>query len=189
MSYQFISLNVNGLRTTNRGLPKRRKLFTWLKNLGADVVVLQETHSDSKLGQVIENEWGGKFFFSHGGRNSKGVAILFHPSLKLEIVNECSCPDGRFIVLKVLLNRITVTLGNVYGPNYDDISIFEKFFNCCEELDSGILVIGGDWNFVFDTKMDRASAARRIANNNRCRDFVNQFIENKNLVDIWRLLL
>ena len=187
MIYQFISLNVNGLRTTNRGLPKRRKLFTWLKNLGAEIVLLQETHSDPRLGQVIENEWGGKCYFSHGDRNSRGVCILFHPSLKLEIVDERSCSDGRFVVLKVLLNGVAVTIGNVYGPNYDNINIFERFFSCCEELDSGIFVIGGDWNFVFDVRIDRASTARRIANNNRCRDFVNQFIEHKNLVDIWRL--
>ena len=144
MIYQFISPNVNGLRTTNRGLPKRRKLFTWLKNLGAEIVLLQETHSDPRLGQVIENEWGGKCYFSHGDRNSRGVCILFHPSLKLEIVDERSCSDGRFVVLKVLLNGVAVTIGNVYGPNYDNIIIFERFFSCCEELDSGIFVIGGD---------------------------------------------
>lgn len=148
---------------------------------------LQETHSDPGLGQVIEAEWGGKCYFSHGDRNSRGVCILFHPSLKIKIVDERLCSEGRFIVLKVLLNGVAVTIGNVYGPNHDNIGSFERFFNCCEDLDSGIFVIGGDWNFVFDAKIDRASMARRIANNNRCRDFVNQFIEHKNLVDIWRL--
>ena len=44
----------------DRGIPKRRKLFTWLKGLAPDVVFLQETHSDENLGKLIENEWGGK---------------------------------------------------------------------------------------------------------------------------------
>ena len=90
------------------------------KKIGAEIVLLQETHSDPRLGQVIENEWGGKCYFSHGDRNSRGVCILFHPSLKLEIVDERSCSDGRFVVLKVLLNGVAVTIGNVYGPNYDE---------------------------------------------------------------------
>ena len=58
---------------------------------------LQETHSDPGLGQVIEAELGGKCYFSHGDRNSRGVCILFHPSLKIKIVDERLCSDGRFI--------------------------------------------------------------------------------------------
>ena len=79
MMLKIISLNVNGLRTTDHGLPKRRKLFTWLKSMRADVVFLQETHSDDQLGQVIENEWGGNCYFAHGDRNSRGWRFYLIP--------------------------------------------------------------------------------------------------------------
>ena len=174
MAVTVTSLNVNGLRTMDRGLPKRRKLFTWLKNISSDVVFLQETHSDSHLGQIIEKEWGGKCYFSHGDRNSRGVAVLLNPSLKFEVVNVRLCTEGRFVVLKAVINGAAVTFGNIYGPNADDTSVFESFFNCCEELNSDAMIFGGDWNFVFEAKIDRVSTAKRVANNNRCRDLVSQ---------------
>ena len=79
MKTKIVSLNAIGLRTTNTAIPKRRKLFTWLKNTSADVIFLQETHSDHQLVDIICNEWGAKCYFAHGDNKSRGVAIFFTP--------------------------------------------------------------------------------------------------------------
>ena len=76
MHTKFISLNVNGLGMVNSGMPKRRKVFTWLKRQQADIFFLQETHSVPNDETFWLSEWGGLGFFSHGDDKSRGVAIL-----------------------------------------------------------------------------------------------------------------
>lgn len=46
-------------------------------------------------------------------------------------------------------------------------------------------IIGGDFNCVLDAYLDRSSAKRAPHSNSRI--FLNAFINNYNLVDIWRL--
>ena len=186
MIVNIASLNVNGLRTMDNAVPKRRKIFTWFKQLKLDVILLQETHSDSGLERIIRSEWGGQAFFAHGDSRSKGVAILFKPELDAKVTEIKTCPEGRFVALKVELNNTGVLLANVYGPNSDCPDIFSQLFQVCEEINGDLMIIGGDWNFVFDVKKDRISTSHRVRNNDRCRSRVEIFMEHKGLVDIWR---
>jgi len=48
------------------------------------------------------------------------------------------------------------------------------------------LVIGGDFNCVLDTYLDRSSF--KISQQSNSRKLLNAFINNSNLVDIWRLM-
>ena len=80
---KIVSLNVNGLRSSNDPL-KRRKIFKWLKVNGYDIVFLQETHSDSTVEKIWQREWGGQALFAHGDTRSCGVAILFNPNAKVD---------------------------------------------------------------------------------------------------------
>ena len=187
MIFNIASLNVNGLRTMDKAVPKRRKLFTWFKQLKLDAILLQETHSDSGLERIIKSEWGGQAYFSHGDNRSRGVAILFNPDFDGKVNEVKTCSEGRYVVLSMELNHTNVVLANVYGPNWDRPDSFSQFFHDCEEIDSDFLIIGGDWNFVFNIKMDRISASRRASNNDRCRDRVQTFMGHRGLVDIWRL--
>ena len=45
---------------------------------------LQVTYSDVSLEDFWRAEWGGEIFFSHGSQHSRGVMILFRPSLCLK---------------------------------------------------------------------------------------------------------
>ena len=74
-----VSLNIRGL---NKSI-KRRKLFRWLHVKRFDIIFLQETYSDPSLEDVWRAEWGGEILFAHGFKPSKGVMILFKPSLNV----------------------------------------------------------------------------------------------------------
>ena len=127
MKTKIVSLNVNLLRSTNTAIPKRRKLFTWLKNMSAGVILLQETHSDQQLGDIICNEWGGKCFFAHGDNKSRGVAIFLHPRSRIEPSNISYDKNGRYIIMHVEINGTATLLANIYGPNHDDPTVFQDF--------------------------------------------------------------
>ena len=56
----MMSLNVRGLQNAI----KRRSIFSWIRSLKMDIVMLQESHSSSKDELIWANEWGNKALFS-----------------------------------------------------------------------------------------------------------------------------
>ena len=76
---------------------KRRQMFNYLRDKQADVILLQETHSTTKMEKVWRNEWGGNIYYSHGNSNARGVCILFKPRAKYKIKGKTIDEAGRFI--------------------------------------------------------------------------------------------
>ena len=58
---KIVSLNVRGASN----LEKRRSIFTWCRRKNADVILLQETHSNKATENQWQHEWGGKMLFFH----------------------------------------------------------------------------------------------------------------------------
>ena len=169
---KIITLNVNGLRRNDGTIPKRRKIFSWLRQNHVDICLLQETHSDSHTENIWSNEWGGSSFWAHGENNARGTSILFRPGLSLEVWNVQRDSRGRFVVLGVTLSGTKITLACIYGPNADDSTVFERLFEACDELDTDLTIVAGDFNFIFNPSLDRVSAAKRVSNNHRCKRLV-----------------
>ena len=85
----IISFNVRGLRNA----VKRRSLFRFLHQwYPKHVVVLQETHSDTRCSAVWQTEWGAPIIYSHGPSTSEcGVAVLLPRALLGVCVCVCVC--------------------------------------------------------------------------------------------------
>ncbi len=66
------------------------------------------------------HKWRGQFVCAHGTEKSQGVAILFKRFLPVHIKKTYEDPQGRFLVLQVLLGSRSLLLCNVYAPNEDD---------------------------------------------------------------------
>lgn len=183
------SINVNGLRAqAQNGIPKRRKIFTWIKQLNFDVILLQETHSSVVDCDKWINEWGGLGYFSHGDNMSRGVGILLKPNSGLGIDHTFADKDGRFLTLELDFNGSSVTIGNFYGPNNDNTRAIEDFLSKIDEYENPTVIIGGDFNFCLNITKDRESKAKRVANNDKCRQVLEKYMIDKDLVDLWRVL-
>ena len=81
MVLKLVSFNTRGLRD----YCKRKNVFSKLKKLKCDIIMLQETHSVSDDEVQWEREWGGKILFAHGTSQSKGVAILFRKGVDVVV--------------------------------------------------------------------------------------------------------
>ena len=88
---KFATVNVRGI---NKSL-KRRAIFRQLHTS-----FLQETYSTKAQENIWSAEWGGKICFNHGGKHSKGVAILFDPKLTVSVEKEIKSDGGRIIILE-----------------------------------------------------------------------------------------
>ena len=124
-----------------RGVPKRRKIFTWLKQCNLDVVLLQETHSSAEDCNHWLNEWGGLGCFSHGDNRSRGVCILIRPNAGASINRACIDKDGRYVIVELIWNGVSFTIGNFYGPNTDSPNIIEDFVTQVDDHNSSSLII------------------------------------------------
>ena len=121
-SLKLLSLNVRGLGNFR----KHRAIYTWCRKQKADLIFLQETHSTKTTESQWKKEWGSQILFSHASANARGVAVLIRKGLDIVIEHELPDPNGRMILLKMLINDKKYFLVNVYGPNKDAEAI--KFF-------------------------------------------------------------
>jgi len=62
MSVLFTSLNVRGLKNST----KRKALFLFCKELKANLIFLQETHSGTADEKFWKQQWGDNVLYSHG---------------------------------------------------------------------------------------------------------------------------
>ena len=185
---KFASLNVNGLRSDGTRVPKRRKNFSWLKQLGLDIICLQETHSEENSESIWCNEWGGLGYFASGSERSRGVAILIKPGLPIKVSSEQKDSEGRYIIIEMEYFGVKTTLGNVYGPNTDEPAIFEQFCTNLETYRNELMILAGDFNLCMDANLDRMSPTSRVRNHIKCKEIICSFAEENNLVDAWRVI-
>ena len=89
-----------------------------VKQKNVDVIFLQETHSDSLNETDWGIWWGGQYALSHGSNLSAGVAVLFSPSLNVNILSRTEIVAGRVLMVKAEIESFNFTFINMYAPNH-----------------------------------------------------------------------
>ena len=85
--------------TTKKGV----QFSPGVANQKADVIFLQETHSNERNEAAWKREWGAPLFYSHGANTARGVAILIQNKFDCIVQESAIDTDGRFLMLKVSL--------------------------------------------------------------------------------------
>ena len=163
---------------------KRRKVFHYLRNIESDIIFLQETHSDKNDENFWKLQWGELCWFASYSSNSRGVAILIRNSVSVKVKFLFYDPNGRFLILNLILNDMLVTLVNIYAPNNDDPDFLLEVFAEIDKFDNSALIIGGDFNAVIGP-LDYQGTRQRHSNI-RVSNMLSVIIEEYNLVDVWR---
>ena len=188
----ILTLNCQGLRDQ----AKRNALFSWLNCVKADVVCLQETHSISRDEFVtwvsLETEADNNLqhysvLSSPGSVRSRGVAVLYKPSLSVD--SEAFDDIGRLQVIKfsVCATDSSFQLVNLYGPNRKpDGEVF--FESIGSKVDASLPTIAcGDFNTVVDPVIDRFGCNPTSPWAYNWPRSLHDFTHELDLHDIWRL--
>lgn len=194
-----LTLNTNGIRSA----PKRRALFTKLRNMKADFIMLQEIHSTPNEEKIWCTEWGALGVFSHGVSNSRGVCILFNKECEFKVVNTIKDDDGRFLIIQVEYvggNNFTPsrtgelwTLVNIYAPTSNEpvnqSAVMAKVYNHLANLEIHSMVIGGDMNVQLDGHniSSEPHTATTLGPRNEYVCQIQAILEEYNLTDIWKV--
>lgn len=178
----LLSWNVRGLRSNL----KRGKVFSHLKSLSGDIIFLQETHIKHSEQWRLKCKWISQIYQSTFSSKARGVALLIRGNVPFEHISTISDPNGRYLIVTGRILTQHVTLLNIYAPNFDDPGFFRKVSNLVQDLSSTRLIVGGDFNTILDTYLDRLSSRPAIPSNSSTT--LNSLIRTMNLIDIWRLL-
>lgn len=178
---KVISYNVKGLRNNL----KRKKIIYLLHHWKADIVLLQETHSCLHDEKFWRAEWGGSAFFSHGESNARGVAVFISKQSGITVNKTKFDEQGRFCMLTVDLNGTEYLIVNLYAPNQDNPAFFQHAFAQMESMGIDLKIIAGDFNTVLDLTKDITGG--KGYSNSKTRNFLLEYIQENELVDIWRL--
>lgn len=183
-AFTVVTLNSNGMRLA----PKRRALFSNLRQMKADFYLLQETHSTQNEEIIWRAEWGGQAVFSHGSSNSKGVAILFDRGISPTISNTIKDDEGPFLILQVSRGEETLTLGNIYAPTNNELSnqlaLLDRICRLISDLEIQNLIIGGDFNTQLDV-LSSPNYTASSAKDSYTRQ-IGVLLDDYNLIDVWR---
>jgi exonuclease III len=110
---KIIPYNVRGLNNAR----KRTAIFDHLRSHMCDIALLQEIYSSEEIENQWAQEWGGKGYFLHGSKHSKGLAILVRRNLDVDILNIEKDKCNRILYLKLKIDENVIHLFNVYAPN------------------------------------------------------------------------
>ena len=164
----MISINARGL--TDK--VKRTATFDKYRKL-TDVLVILESHSDSKIEQIWRSEWGGNIYFSHGASNSRGVAVCISKTFAKCVYNIEIVQDGRSLIFDLVENGEKVSIATIYAPNEDNTPFFVELGHQLKERESNKIIVG-DFNLVLNVELDRLNT---YCNNNRAKSEVENLMD------------
>jgi len=180
------SLNIRGINKHT----KRIAVFNWARSKQFDVMLLQETFSSESDENLWKSEWGGQAFWSHGTKHSCGVAILVKKGFDLEPLECTRDPDGRYIVLKAVVQGETLYIVNLYAPNTEQTkAVFYAYLQTvidkCGISKNDNMIIGGDWNTILAPELDKSGGVDRVGETVTTE--MKHLILDYGLIDIWRV--
>uniref|UniRef100_A0A8C5HQA3 Reverse transcriptase domain-containing protein n=1 Tax=Gouania willdenowi TaxID=441366 RepID=A0A8C5HQA3_GOUWI len=183
--YQFTvtSWNVRGIRSQ----AKKIKIFDYVSRLNADIVFFQETHLLKSEEKSLTDSNFNKIYNSCFNSRQRGVSVLLNKRLPVNIINSVIDPEGRYIIIKVVIYNKCFTILNLYAPNNDDPDFFHRIFSELSDLSAdSSLIIGGDFNLALNTSLDRSSKCSNTKPS-RSAKVLMDYMEDLGIGDVWRL--
>lgn len=178
---KIVSQNINGLCNP----VKRGKVLAKIKKEKSQVIFLQETHLSQQEHEKLKKfGFRNTYYSSFKKGHRRGVAILIPlNSVCFEFCKEISDKEGRYILVRGKIENKMVTLVNVYAPPDCSKSFFKSLFNVVAQEMEGVLVLGGDFNVVINSRLDTTSHCNRKRQISKC---VRNLLEDLGLIDAWR---
>lgn len=189
---KVISLNTRGIGQGDNGR-KRRTIFRWLKQRKPCIWLLQETHTNLNSEKIWKNELGKNYevVFSHGTKNSRGVAIILPIALNYQIDEIDIDNDGRSLILTIQKENIKYTIINVYAPtkdhNIEQMNFINTLITKIRKYNTQNLIIGGDFNTVLNPDIDKSGGITAEKQSDYAQKIL-EMMEEFNIVDVWRIL-
>lgn len=139
---RVVSWNVRGLGTPQ----KRSAVLRHLKQLQADIALLQETLLRVEDFPQMEKQWVGKAVGSPSGGRRAGVIVLLN-KLPCTITEMKTDEDGQLLTIWLKMEDSDLAIANVYFPNSPSHADYASLSQWPSGVDSSHHIVGGDFNY------------------------------------------
>lgn len=177
----FCSFNIKGCKNP----VKRNRIITFLRKENVSVAMLQETHLTENEHKKLRKDWVGHMYSSTFNSKSRGVAILVHKKLPININHVEIDERGCYVLLHGVLYGEKVTILNVYAAPDLDPTFFTKLTDLLFKYHCPYMIVGGDWNCVMNNILDKRPTITSAKQTPRQRA-LQQMVDEVDLVDVWR---
>lgn len=135
----------------------------------------------------LKREWVDQVFSSSFENNKKrGVAILFSKAVCYNSEQIFKDKDGRYVMVIGSIGGVKITIINIYAPNEDCPLFFREIAALVTDKSEGILIMGGDFNSILNSKLDRSPIL--IKPLSKTSKEITNLMNEMGLVDVWRFL-
>lgn len=158
---------------------------------------MQETHSVLSDTKMWNSEWGAKATYAHGRSNSKGVAILFKRGFNPTVSNVVKDPEGRFLIMQIVVEGESLTLINVYAPTQSEgteqSNFLENLNSTIDDLEISDVLMGGDFNIHIHQNSGQSARGSHLGDSNprsssqrsRYITSIHALLDQYHLADAW----
>lgn len=154
-----------------------------LKQLKTQIAFIQETHLLSSEYIPLKRRWPGQVISASFSSHARGVAILVHSSVPLQVYNTIQDTAGRSVIVQGSLLNQDINLVCLLGPNDDDTQFYNNLFLTLSTL-HGNICMAGDFNCTLNPTLDKLSGVD--TSHTQSRKVIQYFMRKLNLCDIWR---
>ena len=121
-SIKIVSANCQGLRDKK----KRLDVLNYLKQDSPNIICLQDTHLLEIESELIKINLKCECYLSGFRTNSRGVAIILCDNFEYKTIKVKNDKTGNLVYLDLELQSFSFRLINIYAPNSDTPSFFER---------------------------------------------------------------
>ena len=136
---KVVTWNVNGLLDRI----KRGAVLRCAKRMGADVLLLQETHMLGTKLPFLARYGYTQVFHAGFSRGSRGVAILTRGSLPLVVTKVVQDRLGQYVLVSGSIRGRLYAFCSVYAPPPLTSTFLENITRLLSEVQEGALNLGG----------------------------------------------
>lgn len=172
----IVSWNTRGLNSS----VKRSLVFQFLKTYHPQICILQETHLTGSKLLSLRRPWVGHQYHSTYTNYSRGVSILIHKSLPFKLLALELDPEGRFVILHAMVDRLELVVVGLYLPPLASTRLLNQLVSKIATYATDNVVILGDFNLAPDPGVDRLSPGAGSSSE------LLSWAEASNLTDVWR---
>ena len=112
MTTKITTVNTAGMLN----LQRRREILHNIETLQNDITLLQETHITPDMYRQTSKLWTGTMLFSPGKQNTDGTIICIKDNT-IKLTNTVNNPNGKFQITDIRIDKLNITLINVYAPS------------------------------------------------------------------------
>ena len=197
-NFVLMSHNVNGLYTYARRVKFASAILYNTNGPRPDIICLQETHSEKHVEDQFRNHFQYECYFKHFDSTMGGLLTGFRRGQNLQVHDQFSFQKGsetntsECLMIHCTLDEIEMVIVNSYTHCAATVTERTEFLSHVERelprFGCANIICAGDFNAILNADKDRTAGWGEGRNARLYSEVLQAFVENTELVDVFRVL-